>query len=94
MGNPHDPPRAFDPNTFPCKVYVKVLGAQTIRFEALVQGIVSRHVEAADLHSVSRRSSGKGRYLALTFTMTARSREQLDRLYHELSENKSVLVAL
>ncbi|MHB1586164.1 MAG: YbeD family protein [Acidiferrobacteraceae bacterium] len=83
-----------DPNRFPCRVYVKVLGAQTIRFEALAQRIVSHHVEAPDLHAVSRRLSRTGRYLALTFTVTARSRAQLDGLYRELSENKSILVAL
>ncbi|MHB1949999.1 MAG: YbeD family protein [Acidiferrobacteraceae bacterium] len=92
--NPQDPSDVSDPNRFPCRVYVKVLGAQTIQFEALAQNIVSRHVEPADLHSVTRRASRAGRYLALTFTVTARSREQLDRIYRELSENRSVLVAL
>lgn len=89
-----DDQHTVDPNRFPCRVYIKVLGAQTIQFEALAQRIVSHHVEATDLHAVSRRLSRTGRYLALTFTVTARSRAQLDVLYRELSENKSILVAL
>jgi len=40
------------------------------------------------------RSSKNGRYLSLTVTINARSREQLDALYSELSKHPMVMMVL
>jgi hypothetical protein len=40
------------------------------------------------------RTSRNGRYLSLTVTIQARSREQLDRLYSELSSHPMVMMVL
>ena len=37
------------------KYDIKVIGRQTTRFEAMVQGIVTRHIETRDLLAVTRR---------------------------------------
>lgn len=80
--------------SFPCRYDLKVIGRQTSRFEAMAQGIVTRHVEPHDLLAVSSRLSGGQNYLALTFIITARSYEQLDALYRELSDCDDVLFSI
>lgn len=80
--------------TFPCKVDIKALGHQSSRFEALVHELVSRHLEPRELLAVSRRESRGGKYLAVTVTIEARSRAQLDAIYQALSDCKDVLMAL
>ncbi len=91
-GSGQAPPPA--PMAFPCRIDIKAMGRQSIRFEALVQSIVSRHVQPQDLHAVRARPSRKNRYVALTLTITAHSRAQLDAIYQDLSACDDVLVAL
>jgi len=40
------------------------------------------------------RPSRNGRYLGLTVTINARSKEQVDAIYQELSSNTMVIMAL
>lgn len=82
------------PLAFPCRIDIKAMGRQSIRFEALVQSIVSRHVDPQDLHAVRTRPSRGHNYVALTVTITAHSRAQLDAIYRELSACEDILVAL
>jgi len=79
---------------FPCSFPLKVFGHDRDDFEALVVSVVRRHVtDDEELEVYSRRSNG-GRYLAVTVTFTAQSRQQLDGLYLELSQNERVLMTL
>ena len=80
--------------TFPCRYDLKVIGRQSNRFEALIQGIVTRHVEAHELLAVTRRLSGQESYLALTFIINAQSYQQLDTLYRALSACEEVLFSI
>jgi putative lipoic acid-binding regulatory protein len=91
-GNGHDSEQSL--LTYPCRFDLKVVGRANGRFEALAQEIVTRHVSAADLHAVQSRPSRDANYIAFTFVFTARSREQLDALYRELSGCAEVLFAL
>ena len=43
---------------------------------------------------ISERTSSQGRFLALTYTIQAESRAQLDRIYQDLTDSGVVLVAL
>jgi len=79
---------------FPCRFDIKAMGHHNVRFEALVQGIVSRHIRPQDLHAVRSRPSRGQKYLALTLTITALSYSQLDAIYQDLSGCKDVLFAL
>jgi putative lipoic acid-binding regulatory protein len=80
--------------TFPCIFPIKVMGRRADGFAQTVCDIVQRH--AADFHpgSVEMRASKNGRYLSLTVTLNARSREQLDALYAELSRHPMVMMVL
>jgi hypothetical protein len=79
---------------FPCDFPVKVMGRAVPGFEALVVGIVRRHAPDLGEGAVSSRGSSGGRYLALTLTVRAESRAQLDAIYRELSAHPDVLMSL
>lgn len=80
--------------TFPCVFPMKVMGRREDGFAQTVTEIVLRH--AADFHpeTIEMRSSKNARYLSLTVTINARSREQLDGLYSELSRHPMVMMVL
>jgi putative lipoic acid-binding regulatory protein len=86
-----DQPLGF---VFPCSFPLKVFGYDANDFEALVLAVVRRHVGGDEDLSVTSRQSQGGKYLAVTVTFTAESRQQLDALYLELSQNKRVLMTL
>lgn len=80
--------------TFPCSFPIKVMGRAQGDFDALVLGLVRRHVGDLPEGAVRLRSSAGGAYLSVTVTIEARSREQLDALYRELSAHERVLMVL
>jgi putative lipoic acid-binding regulatory protein len=79
---------------FPCSFPLKAFGRNSDDFEALVVEIVRRHVPDLDDGAVSSRTSGGDAYRAVTATFVARSREQLDALYAELSSHAQILMLL
>ncbi len=79
---------------FPCKFPMKVIGREVDNFEGFVREIVQRHVSAADWLTTTRRFSRTGKYVSITITFIAESREQLDGLYVELSRSRRVLFLL
>jgi hypothetical protein len=79
---------------FPCEFPIKIMGARTDSFAQVVVEVVLRHAPDFDAASVEMRPSSKGNYLALTCTVRAVSREQLDALYRELTSHPMVKVVL
>jgi putative lipoic acid-binding regulatory protein len=79
---------------FPCVFPIKVMGRREDGFAQTVADIVRRH--AYDFHAATMefRSSKNARYLSLTVTINAQSREQLDALYGELSKHPMVIMVL
>lgn len=91
MSQPQQPESLL---TFPCIFPIKVMGRREDGFAQTISEIVLRH--ASDFHpeTIEMRSSSQGRYLSLTVTINARSREQLDALYSELSKHPMVVMVL
>jgi putative lipoic acid-binding regulatory protein len=79
---------------FPCEFPIKVLGRREDGFAQAVSEIVQRHVEDFAPSTLGMRPSRNARFLSLTVTFTARSREQLDALYRELSGHPLVMMVL
>ena len=79
---------------FPCRFPIKAMGRQADGFEALVTGIVRRHAELWDGEDVRVAESAEGRFVSVTVTIQAESREQLDRIYMDLTACDQVLMAL
>lgn len=99
-GNGHDktngqgPVEIKDLLSYPARVYIKAVGHHSTRFEAVVHSIVSKYIAPADLLATSTRVSRGGKYLAVTLTINANSRTQLDDIYRDLSACEDVLIAL
>jgi hypothetical protein len=82
------------PMEFPCEFPLKVMGRHDGDLRALTRTIVERHTGPLPESKVRVRTSGDGNFLALTYVITAESREQLDAIYLELTACKAVLMAL
>ncbi len=79
---------------FPSDFPIKVMGRHDGNLRALTQAIVEKHAGQIADADVKTRTSADGNFLALTYTVHAQSREQLDAIYRELTACKSVLMAL
>lgn len=79
---------------FPCEFPLKVMGLAQDNFDALVVGIVRRHVAHLGEGAVAVRASREGKYHCVTVTFTALSRDQLDGLYRELTSHPHILFVL
>jgi hypothetical protein len=79
---------------FPCAFPIKVVGVRLDDFAQGILDIVMRHAPDFDPASMEMRPSTAGNYLALTCVIHARSRDQLDALYRELSAHPRVKFVL
>jgi len=69
------------------------MGHNIDAFEAAVRAIFNGHL--FDTHIVfARQLSSGGKYLSITATFTAMSREQLDATYRELNAHELVVMTL
>lgn len=84
----------FDALDYPCRFEIKAMGKQSNRFNALVQGIVSRHIEQEDLLHSQTRPSRHGKYIAITCIIRAQSKEQIRAIYVDLAACPEVLMTL
>ena len=80
--------------TYPSAFPIKVMGAQVEGFLEAVLAVTRQFDPGFDPATVEIRSSSGGRYLGITVTVTATSREQLDELYRTLSTHPMVKVVL
>jgi putative lipoic acid-binding regulatory protein len=92
MSQPEDKPESLF--NFPCEFPLKVMGRREDGFAQVVSEIVMRHADDFRPETIEMRSSKNARYLSLTVVITARSREQLDALYSELSRHPMVIMVL
>jgi putative lipoic acid-binding regulatory protein len=80
--------------TFPCEFALKAMGLAEPGFDALVVEIVQRHGPRVREGAVRRRPSSNGKYVSVTVSFQADSREQLDAIYDELTAHEKVLTRL
>jgi uncharacterized protein len=80
--------------TYPSAFPIKVMGAQVDGFEAAMVALALQLDPGFDAATLERRPSSGGKYLGLTLTVTATSREQLDGLYRSFSSHPMVKVVL
>ena len=85
-----DSDKVFD---FPCRFPIKVIGSGE-DFDLIVCEIIRRHVPDIGEGAIKTRNSRNGNYIAVTVTITAESRQQLDNIYMELTSHERVAMAL
>jgi putative lipoic acid-binding regulatory protein len=70
---------------YPTRFPIKVVGLNEDGFVHAMTHLVRQFDPGFDAATIELRASGGGKYLGLTFTVLATSREQLDELYRTLS---------
>ncbi len=79
---------------YPSKFPIKVMGLKVDGFVHAITTIARAFDPVFDAASVELRDSKAGKYLGITITVTATSREQLDELYRTLSTHPMVKMVL
>lgn len=79
---------------FPCEFPIKAMGRATPELEIAVLEIMNRHVPDLGEGAVRTRESRNGNYLSITVTIQARSRDQLDAIYMELTSCEHIVFAI
>jgi putative lipoic acid-binding regulatory protein len=96
---PPPPPSANEANkdsliSYPSAFPIKVMGARADGFVDAITHIARQFDPSFDASGIELRESSGGKYLGITVTVTATSREQLDELYRTLSSHPMVKVVL
>ena len=79
---------------FPCEFPVKAMGLTCMELEMAVIEIINRHVDNLGEGAVSTKPSKNGKYTAITITIVAHSKQQLDNIYIDLTACEHVSIAL
>ena len=79
---------------YPSKFPIKVMGLNAAGFVHAIISIAQQFDPAYDAATVELRPSKGDKYLGVTVTVTATSREQLDELYRTLSTHPMVKMVL
>ena len=82
------------PFDFPCAFPIKVFGRNDEAFRHQAWDIITRHYHDLSSEAVAENVSRNGKFVSMTFTVTARDRESLDRVYEALSSDPQILMAL
>ena len=80
--------------TFPCDFTIKVFGIASKEFETAVLSIIRQHTPNLADNAIQTRPSTNAKYSAMSITVHVDSKEQLDRIYMDLSSSPLVLMAL
>jgi len=79
---------------FPCDFPVKMMGRDTPEFHVTVRELVEKHTGPLDDSAIESTLSRNGRFVSVTVTVSAQSKQQLDAIYLEVSSHDDVLMAL
>jgi len=79
---------------YPCDFPIKIMGLSQHGFAQAIAEVVRRHDPDFDMATMEMRPSRAARYISLTCTIRATSREQMDALYQELSAHPQVIMVL
>ncbi len=80
---------------FPCPFTIKTFGKATSEYEMAVLNVIKRHAaDSLSEHSIRQRYSKDKNYLALSITIQAHSKQQLDDIYQDLTKEPLVTMAL
>ena len=89
-----DIPREKSLIDYPSRFPIKVMGVNGDGFVHAITEIARQFDPSFDATSIELRPSSGSKYLGVTITVNATSREQLDELYRTLSTHPMVKVVL
>lgn len=79
---------------FPCPFPIKMMGRDTPEFRSTARALVEKHAGKVADDAVRQAQSRKGNFVSITVTITATSQQQLDAIYHDVTDHEDVLMAL
>ena len=79
---------------FPCQFPIKVMGKNSSSFIDDIQAILSAHFPEIQPNSIQKKESKEGKYISISVTVEAQEKEQLDKLYLEITGHSEVVMAL
>ena len=79
---------------YPSQFPIKVMGVHSDDLVHSITKVAEEFDPSFDASTVELRPSSTGKYLGVTITVTATSREQLDNLYRALTSHPLVKVVL
>lgn len=79
---------------FPCDFPLKIMGLAQDNMAQEVLAVVHQFAPDYDAKTMEMRASSSGKYVSLTCTIKAQSKEQLDNLYRALTSHPLVKVVL
>lgn len=79
---------------FPCDFPIKVFGLANETFETVVLTIIRKHAPDLSETAITTKQSKDGKYLSITITVNAKSKEHVDNIYLELTASEHVIMAL
>ncbi len=82
------------PTSFPIKAMGRRVNDGNMQLAQIVADIVVKHAPDFDVATIDMRPSKNANYIAVTATIVAQSKQQLDDIYRELSAHPLVLMAL
>lgn len=79
---------------FPTDFPIKIMGEDTPEFRDIARSIVEKHTGPLEDSAIKTALSRNERFVSLTITISAQSREQLDSIYMDLTAHEAVKMAL
>lgn len=79
---------------FPCRFPIKVMGREEAGFPDFVLDLIRPHTGDIPAEDVSTRLSSNGRFVSVTVTVVAESRDHLDAIYLKLTASERILFVL
>ena len=79
---------------FPCSFPIKLMGRETAEFRQTARRLVEKHTGPLDDDAIESALSRNGRFVSVTITVIAESREQLDNIYRDATAHDDVIMAL
>lgn len=80
--------------TFPCSFPIKLMGRESEEFRQTARSLVEKHTGPLDDDAIESALSRNGRFVSVTITVIAESREQLDNIYRDATAHGDVIMAL
>ncbi len=79
---------------FPCQFPIKAMGKNIAEFDSIVVSIVRNHAGDILEGAVKVKSSKGDKFLSVTVTIEAQSKQQLDAIYQDLNDSPAVIMVL
>ncbi|MDD2775963.1 MAG: DUF493 family protein [Gallionella sp.] len=79
---------------YPCEFPLKVFGKQHAGFAKAVMETITQHDPSFTAAKIDMRASKTAKYISLTCTVSATSRQQLDAIYQSLCDHEMVTMVM